>query len=180
MERVTFAASVAAEGRTLSGIAHAFGQRTRVGGRLIEFDPHAFDSALARSDVRAFINHDPNLLLGRQSNGTVRVQATPAGLAYSIDVPDTTYGNDLLEMVRRGDLHDMSFGITPGKYTLSKASDGTQVQTHTSVNEIFDVSPVSLPAFSGTSVSLHSQAPAGDPVKSQLILARHNRARKTT
>ena len=157
MDRVTFAATGALEGNTLSGIAHVFGQRTLVGGRYIEFKPGAFSKALKNADVRAFWNHDTTLLLGRQGAGTVRVEAKPDGLHYAIDLPDTTYAADLKALVARGDLTEMSFGIMPGAVTMGKAEDGRPVQIHTSVESLFDISPVSMPAFGGTSIQLHSQ-----------------------
>lgn len=173
MERITFGATAKVEGNTLSGVAHTFGQRTLRGNRYIEFAPTAFDMALGRSDVRAFVNHDTTLILGRQSNGTVRVSVADGGLAYEIDLPDTSYAADLKAVIARGDLNQMSFGVFPGKFTLSKAEDGRQVVTHTSVNDLFDISPVSLPAFEGTSAALHSLSIDGESVASQVVKARH-------
>jgi HK97 family phage major capsid protein/HK97 family phage prohead protease len=157
MDRLTFAATGAVEGNTLSGVAHTFGTRTLRGNRYIEFARDAFHF----SDVRAFLNHDTTLLLGRQSNGTVRLDQGPDGLNYAIELPETSYAADLKVLVNRGDLTEMSFGIMPGDYTTSKAPDGKPVITYTSA-ELFDISPVSLPAFgTGTSVQLHSR---GDTV----------------
>jgi HK97 family phage major capsid protein/HK97 family phage prohead protease len=157
MERVTFAATAGLEGNTLSGMAHVYGQRTLVGGRYVEFAPGAFDAALAKADVRAFWNHDTTLLLGRQSAGTLRLASEGDGLRYAIDLPDTSYAADMKALVDRGDLSEMSFGIVPGTVKAGRAKDGRPVQLHTSVSDIFDISPVSLPAFAGTSVELHSQ-----------------------
>src|SRR5678815_1333669 len=119
MDRLTFAASASVEGNTLSGIAHAFGQQTLVGNRYVEFARGAFDKALSGSDVRAFFNHDTNLLLGRQSSGTLKVSAESDGLHYAIDLPATSYAADLKVLVDRKDLTEMSFGIMPGKVTYS-------------------------------------------------------------
>jgi hypothetical protein len=178
MDRVTFTATSGLDGNTLSGVAHAFGQRTLVGGKYIEFAPGSFDAALAKSDVRAFLNHDTTLLLGRQSAGTVRVSAEADGLHYAIDLPDTSYANDAKVLIERGDLNEMSFGIMPGAVKTTKAPDGKQVQLHTSVADLFDISPVSLPAFGGTSIALHSRPNAGESVKSQTILARQRVAKE--
>lgn len=171
-ERVTFAATAAVEGNTLSGIAHAYGQRTLVNGRWVEFAKGSFDEALRRADVRAFVNHNTDMLLGRQSNGTVRLASEADGLHYAIDLPDTSYARDLKTMVDRGDLNEMSFGIFPGAAKRGTASDGKTVITHVAVKEIFDVSPVSLPAFAGTSVELHSASAQGESVRSQTARAR--------
>jgi len=172
MDRLTFATSASIEGNTLSGIAHAFGQQTLVGNRYVEFARGSFDQALVDSDVRAFFNHDTTLLLGRQSSGTVQLSAQDDGLHYAIDLPATSYAADLKVLVERKDLTEMSFGIMPGKFTFSKAPDGKQVQTHTSVQSLFDISPVSLPAFAGSTAQLHSLLQAETDARTQLIKAR--------
>lgn len=172
MNRVTFAVTASLEGNTLEGIAHAFGQRAKQGSGYVEFAPTAFNKALRKSDVRAFVNHDTTLLLGRQKSGTVRVSAQKDGLHYAIDLPDTTYANDLKVLIARGDLTEMSFGIMPGASKILRAEDGRQVVYHTEVSEIFDISPVSMPAFGGTSIALHSLQ-TGESARSQLIRARH-------
>lgn len=163
MERLSFAATGSIEGNTLSGVAHTFGTRTKRGSVLMEFAAGSFDKALANSDVRAFWNHDTTYLLGRQSAGTVTLTAAQDGLHYSIDLPDTSYAADLKALIARGDLSEMSFGITPGEVAKSKDAAGNTVITHTSVASIFDISPVSLPAFDGTTTQLHSEDPMDIP-----------------
>ena len=172
MDRLTFAASASIEGNTLSGIVHTFGQRTLVGNRYIEFSRDSFDQALIGSDVRAFWNHDTRLLLGRQSSDTLQLARQDGVLHYSIDLPETSYAADLKVLVARKDVTEMSFGIMPGKFTFSKAPDGKQVQTHTEVASLFDISVVSLPAFDGTSAQLHSQRYEDETPRSQITKAR--------
>lgn len=161
------------EGNRLTGLAHAFGKRALIGKRYEEMAPGAFDKALnsPTADVRAFFNHNPNMLLGRQGAGTVQVESTDEGLAFGIDLPDTSYANDLRELVKRGDVSEMSFAFIPGEVRLSRAPDGLQVRTHTSVKELIDISPVPLPAFTGTSLQLRSN-PDVESVGSQLVRAR--------
>lgn len=161
------------EGNTLNGMAHMFGNRAMLAGKQYEqFAPGAFDKALnsPMTDVRAFYNHNQSMLLGRQSAGTLRLESTDEGLAFSVDLPDTTYANDLRELVKRGDVTGASFAFIPGEVRLSRAPDGLQVRTHTSVKELIDISPVPLPAFTGTSVQLRSLTQ--ESVGSQLVRAR--------
>jgi HK97 family phage prohead protease len=172
MDRVTFAATGALDGNTLTGIAHAFGQRTRLGSGWVEFAPGSFDRALRKGDVRAFVNHDSTLILGRQRAGTLRLSAEPTGLRYAIDLPETSYAADLRVVIDRGDIDAMSFGIIPGKFRLQRAPDGRQLMLHTQVQDLFDISPVSLPAFEGTSIQLHARALADESLRSQLVRAR--------
>lgn len=169
------------DGNTLSGTAHVFGQRANIRGAYIEeFAPTAFDRVLAdpRTDVRAFWQHDPRMLLGRQSSGSLRLERAPEGLKFSIDLPDTSYANDLKALVSRGDLTEMSFAFMPGKYQLRKAEDGSQVRTHTDVRALIDVSPVSIPAFAGTGLALRSDDLEGIAPRAQAVAARWRAARK--
>jgi len=179
-DRIVFGATAEVTGRTLSGVAHTFGTTTLMGEKYVKFERGAFDEALTRSDVRAFWNHDARLLLGSQHSGTVRVNAEDDGLHYSIDVANTSYADDMLALIDRGDLAGMSFGIVPGKVKTSKAADGKQIVTHLSVADLFDVSPVSMPAFtSGTTIARHSASVPGESVASQAIKARQRaRARE--
>jgi uncharacterized protein len=172
MDRVTFSTTASLDGNTLEGVAHAFGQRAKHGSGYVEFAPGAFTKALRKADVRAFVNHDTTLLLGRQKSGTVRVSAQPDGLHYAIDLPDTTYAADLKVLIARGDLTEMSFGILPGAVKIRKADDGRQVVYHTEVEELFDISPTAMPAFGGTSIALHSSRNT-ESTRSQLTRARH-------
>jgi len=72
--------------------------------------PGSFDSALARKDdARALFNHDPNLVLGRVSSGTLRLSADSKGLKYEIVPPVTRTAEDLVAMIQRGDVTGSSF-----------------------------------------------------------------------
>jgi Escherichia/Staphylococcus phage prohead protease len=183
MERITFAASATLNGNTLSGTAHVFGAMANLGaGKTIEtLAPGAFDAALQdpKTDVRAFWQHDPRWLLGRQSSGTLTLAATENGLDYSLELPDTTYAADLRALVARGDLTEMSFGFVPGKFTISKGENGERIRTHQQVASIYDISPVSVPAFEGTSLELRSKDSNDvESARSQALKIRHRSRNK--
>lgn len=164
-------------GRKLTGHAAVFDQVADLGPWGLEaLGRSAFDAVLAdkATDVRALFNHDPSQLLGRQSSGTLRVGVDDEGLEFEIrDLPNTQAGNDVRELVERGDLTGASFGFVPGDDEWSKAGDGRRLRTHTSVARLVDVSPVTWPAYEGASVSMRSMKfdrPAR--ARSQLIRAR--------
>lgn len=161
-------------GDTLRGHASVFGQMARIGGGWEDIAPSAFDAVLAddATDVRALINHDPTLLLGRQSAGTVRVGVDSQGLPFEVDLPNTSYANDLRELVERGDLDGASFGFVPGEDELGRAPDGRQLRTHTSVKALIDVSAVTFPAYDGAGVALRAYEFAPCTSRGQLIRAR--------
>lgn len=178
VQRTDFAAELRAEvsGNTLRGHAAVFGQYAPMPGHLEVLSRTAFDRALKdpKTDVRALFNHDPNMLLGRQSSGTLRLSTDDEGLVFELDLPDTSYANDLRELVKRGDLSGASFGFIPGDDEWTR-KDGQQIRTHTSVSALIDVSPVAFPAYSGTHVMLRSSQQLTTPsgARSRLIRARH-------
>lgn len=177
MERFAVEFRAEVSGDTLRGHAAVFGQTAKVGGGYEQLAPTAFDAALKDSDVRALLNHNPTLVLGRQSAGTLRLSVDDEGLAFEVDLPDTSYARDLRELVARGDVTGASFGFIPGQDEYRKAPDGKQIRTHTSVAQLLDVSPVTWPAYDGTDVSLRhidfGLANTASPLRTQQILARH-------
>ena len=74
-------------------------------------DPGAFEGRLG-DDVRALINHDPNLLIGRSTTGSLRMSIDETGLRYEVDDPDTSYSQDLRKLMARGDVSQSSFAFT--------------------------------------------------------------------
>ena len=81
-----------------------------MGGFYEQIATGAFDDVLD-NDVRAYFNHDENLLLGRVSSGTLRIGTDKRGLYYEVDLPNTTYANDLVELMKRGDVNQSSFAF---------------------------------------------------------------------
>ena len=130
----------------VEGHAAVFGQLSEdLGGFQERILPGAFDTVLG-NDVRAFFNHDPNFILGRSSAGTLKLAVDKKGLKYSFDVPDTTAGRDLLVSMKRGDITQSSFAFTVEKDSWSEKR-GKEIRTIEKVSRLYDVSPVSIPAY---------------------------------
>jgi uncharacterized protein len=119
--------------------------------------PGAFSDAITRDDVRALINHDSNLILGRNRAGTLTLSEDERGLLVEITPPDTSYARDLMVSMERGDINQMSFGfsVAPGGSSWGETTDGVYVRTLSKCN-LFDVSPVTYPAYPQTDVALRS------------------------
>lgn len=167
-------------GDTLVGHAAVFNQRAQMGGEYEQLSRTAFDAVLksADTDAVALINHDADQLLGRQSAGTLRLRTDDEGLAFEVDLPDTTYANNLRQLVSRGDMRGASFGFIPDlkESTYERDADGASVHTINALTFLRDVGPVTFPAYAGTGVALrsgpdlpHIVRPSG---RSQLIRAR--------
>lgn len=164
-------------GNKLSGYGAVFGQYADMGRYLERLQPTAFDKVLSdpASDVRSFWNHDSTMLLGRQSSGTLRLSTDSHGLAFELDLPNTSYANDVRELAARGDLTGMSFGFIPGEEQWGTVGN-RELRTHVSVAKLIEVSPVSLPAYPGTTVQLRSltdiPAASTETCRSQTVRAR--------
>ncbi|MEW6473439.1 MAG: HK97 family phage prohead protease [Actinomycetota bacterium] len=145
-------------GNTLAGYAATFDTVADLGPKGYErLAPTAFDAALrSGEDVKAFLHHDPSKLLGSVQAGNLRLDVDDVGLRFELDLPDVSYAHDARELVRAGVLNSMSFGFMPGKDEWSTAPDGRQLRTHTSVARLLEISPVSIPAYDNTSLTLRA------------------------
>lgn len=110
------------------------------------------------TDVRALLNHDTNIVLGRTTAGTLRLRSDEVGLSYEIDLPDTQAGRDLAISVKRGDISQSSWGFSlnvneDDDWTRSDAGEHRTIKR---VRRVWDVSPVTFPANPDTSVAKRS------------------------
>lgn len=163
------------DGDTLVGHAAVFGQVAKVPGGYEQLARTAFDGVLDRSDTDAvaLINHDPAQLIGRQSSGTLRLKVDDEGLAFEVDLPDTSYANDLRKLVARGDMTGASFGFLPGNDgTWTRAADGAQLHTINTVTYLRDIAPVTFPAYDGAGVALRHYDFSRPDGREQMIRAR--------
>lgn len=104
-----------AEGGRLvaSGIAIRYGVRSKpiMGQFVEEIRSGAVTKSLQERDVMALHEHDRRMILGRLSSGTLRVFNSDTELRYEIDLPDTTAGRDVAQLLERGDVKGTSFGF---------------------------------------------------------------------
>ena len=108
-------------------------------------------------DCRALWNHDANYVLGRTKSGTLRLKEDDVGLAIEIDAPTTPTINDLvLEPIRRGDVDEMSFGFMVIEESWKKGEDKNPDERTLIDVELYDVSPVTYPAYVDTDVAVRS------------------------
>lgn len=144
-----------AEARTVSGYAATFTEYD-MGEFTERIAPSAFDN-LNEQDVRALYNHDPNNILARynRGKGTLSLSADASGLQYQFDLPTTTLGNDIKEMLKRGDISQSSWSFTVAEQEWDVRGE-KPVRTITRVGKIYDVSLVTYPANPDTSVALRS------------------------
>lgn len=144
------------EGKSkIEGHAAVFDSPTDLGWFIEQIEPGAFRKAIARDDVRALMNHDPNYVLGRNRAGTLSLAEDNVGLAMSIDPPDTQWANDLLVSMERGDISQCSFGFRTIKDAWDETDPNKPIRTLCEV-ELFDVSVVTFPAYPDTDAQVRS------------------------
>lgn len=166
------------KGRTLYGYAAVYEQVSEVApGKYEVFSRGAFDKVLAdtNTDVIAVApDHDLSKVLGRTSAGTLRLRSDDHGLAFEIDLPETSYGEDIRTSVERGDIIGASIGFVPDSnaVSLDTRAGKPSVWRIDSVERLRDVSPVSIPAYPGTSVGIRSARSETPDGKTQLIAAK--------
>lgn len=162
IERRTFLIEFRADGDgqpEIAGHAAVFNELSEdLGGFYERIQPGAFASTLQSADVRALWNHNPDYPLGRMKAGTLALAEDEHGLAFTIQPPETQYARDLLVSMRRGDVDQMSFGFRTIRDRWEQTG-GQIIRTLLEV-ELFDVSPVTYPAYPQTSAQVRSQLEA--------------------
>lgn len=158
-ERRALAIEVRTNGRKLEGYAATFNNPADIGGRFVEtIAPGAFAASLrGKGDILALVDHDPGRVLARTRSGSLRLAEDSKGLEFTIDVPDTSHGRDVLALAERGDLGGMSFGFT----AFDEQRDGDRRELRGV--ELHEISVVlAWPAYDGTVIharSLETPAP---------------------
>lgn len=143
---------------TIEGYAALFDVRTQLYSWLYEeIAPGAFANALKRSDVRLQINHNPDLVLARQSNGTLEVFEDSKGLFYRGKLQKTSISEHYWTMVKSGTISQSSFLFKVEKHEISDINDLQQLRRIIEFKTIFDVAPATIPAYNETTATARSK-----------------------
>jgi uncharacterized protein len=120
-------------------------------GAFEEIAPEAFNDTLS-NDIRALINHDTSLVLGRNKAGTLELKVDSRGLWGRIKInPRDSDAVNLYERVKRGDVDQCSFGFNIIEEETEFRDDGT-VKWRLKKVDLHEVSVVTFPAYEDTSV----------------------------
>ena len=152
----------AGEKRQIVGHAGVYNREAIIAGMFRErIAPGAFDAVIGPlADVRGLFNHDANMVLGRTTAGTLVLSTDDIGLRYVIDPPNTSYANDLLESLSRGDVTQSSyaFAVKTDEWTKPTRAGELPLRTIKEFEFLYDVSPVTFPAFEETTAEARSAA----------------------
>ncbi|MED1642153.1 HK97 family phage prohead protease [Brevibacillus agri] len=121
-------------------------------------DKEAFKDSIASRNVVGLWSHDTAQVLGNTKSGTLRLTNTETELRFELDIPSTTVGNDAWELIQRGDVDGVSFGmrVTKDKWTSEKRDDKRIYKRLILNAELYEISPVAFPAYPANEVATRS------------------------
>jgi len=148
----------------ITGYGAVFNSESRnLGGFVETIHPAAFDDVLSSNpDVIGVFNHDRNLLLGRTTNGTLKLSADAYGLRYEITPnPNTSIGKDVISWISDRTVVGSSFAFAISKDKGDSWSTDARGMRRREVRNIAlleDVGPVARPAYDSSSVVVSRRA----------------------
>lgn len=165
--------------RIISGYAAVFNQWAEMGRWYRwreQIAPGAFEKCNYDKCVACF-NHNTDNILARYSSGTLKLSVDEVGLRFEFEVPNTTVGNDMYELVKRGDISQCSFAfvVEEEKWTYREGEDTMDDRIITRISELWDVSLVTYPAYEGTSVDARSAEEDSMEERKQQYLAKNGK-----
>lgn len=141
---------------TVSGYFAVFDQPTELWpGENEVIKRGAFTASLKKEEVVALWNHDSQKVLGRTSNDTLELEEDEHGLRGTLHIAPTTYGKDVYQLIKRGDLVGCSFGFFVDDYR-DIAKDGTVTHEITKA-QLLEVSVVTWPQYEQTEIAVRSK-----------------------
>jgi HK97 family phage prohead protease len=116
----------------------------------------AFKRSLkSRNEIKLFMNHNTDVVLGSTRAGTLKLSEDSRGLLAQAELPDTSAGRDLSVLMKRGDVSSMSFGFSVPPKGDSWSQDGATRELHQV--RLHEVSIVTgFPAYEATTASVRS------------------------
>lgn len=161
-------------GHFLSGRPIVFGQRTDLGWYDEIIDRGALDTTDLK-DVRFLVNHNTDMIpLARSRNNTsnstmqLSVDADGMGIRVDLDTENNTDAKSLYSAVGRGDITGMSFMFSVDKDSWDEADSDHPTRHVRSIKRVLEVSAVTFPAYSQTSIQTRGLADALDSAKVSL------------
>jgi len=156
----TFAAEIRAAGEDkpkITGTACVFNVMSDdLGGFREIIDPWPFGDLIHTNDVFALINHDANFVLGRNKSGTLTLEENEKGLDFVVDPPNTTFANNLIASMIRGDMNKCSFAFRVADDSW-ETINGQDIRHIHKFAELYDVSVVTYPAFYQTKAQVNGK-----------------------
>jgi len=142
----------------VSGYAAVFNSESRDLGGFIEIieEGAITNDTIQRSDIFAVLNHDRGHgIFARSKNGkgSLKLEIDSKGLRYEFTLADTPIAHELREYIKRGEIDSSSFAFTVSNDKWEHKGD-TYYRRITSIDKLYDISPVFQPAYESASVTM--------------------------
>jgi len=155
----------------VGGYAALFGKYANIGDWFAEVINDDFFNGASFEECACLFNHDQNHVLGRVRNGTLTLEVDDKGLLYRADLPPSRA--DVYELIKNGYVYSSSFAfiidaeewkVVPAEQladalppkdiaALSDEKGRVYVRYLKRARAVYDVSPVTFPAYSQTSTT---------------------------
>jgi len=145
------------DGNTFVGYAAVFNSDSEPLPFVERILPGAFAKSLRnrRRDIRLYVNHNSDMVLASKRSGTLTLMEDEKGLRVEAELPNTTAGNDLRELLRTGVVSKMSFGFTVPRGGDRWSEDGrTRELREVALHEVSVVT--GFPAYEATAAAVRS------------------------
>lgn len=126
--------------------------------------PGAFDKILTRQrgrgEILSYYNHNSDMLLGRESAGTLEIIADDRGISYVVEPPDTSAGRDVLALVRSRNLRGSSFAFTVSQKNgerFTNDENGKAIREIVEASGLYELGPVNVPAYGSATSAVVAQ-----------------------
>jgi hypothetical protein len=171
-EQISFRAFEEEGKRYLEGYASIFEQRSKPifeNNKLFTevVKRQAFDDILKSENLNVILtfNHDRGKVMARTKSGTLQLSTDERGLRFKAEVPNTTLGNDVYELVKRGDLFENSFGfiVKPGDEQWTRDLSGETTHVINKISRLYDVSVVVDGAYANTEIIARNETERLEP-----------------
>jgi len=147
------------EQRYVEGYGIIWDRETEIySGYYEKINKNAFDKSLAKNkEIKSYINHSHEQVLSTtKSTPALQLEVREKGLWFKSPIPDTTYGRDLMELLRRGTIRGASFMFSINKNGETIRKDDKGFHREIVDAELFEIGPVLNPAYPQTKVGLRS------------------------
>lgn len=176
-------------GRTIEGYAIVFGVESRM---LVDYwddyreiiEPGAItEEELAQMDIKMTMWHNREKLLARSNEGvgTLKLSVDKIGVKYEFEAPNTSDGNNALELVKRGDMGGSSFTYwsdESSSVSYTKDDDDILIRHVKKINMVYEMTIASDPAYTQTSVTAREIEQSGLKIKHEDEARREEELRK--
>jgi len=142
----------------IEGYAFKFNTRANLGWFEEEILTEAAEDERLQDDIRCLFNHSPNKILARskKGQGTLKLVFDQVGLKYSYKTPKRSYAIDLQDSIEKGDVDQSSFAFLTKEDRWIERDGDIPLRQIAKFKQIFDVAPVTYPAYPDASVAKRS------------------------